>query len=124
MISNTILVVDDSPTSRLIVIRCFQMAGWSDARFIESGDGVEAIAMIQAHHVDLVVTDLQMPRMDGETFIEYVGNMPGNSRPSVVVVSSTAQQARSGFHDSAIVITAITKPISPEKVIRCLGERP
>ena len=46
---NTILVVDDSATSRMILRRCLEMAGYSDAIFLEASDGALALDLLEAN---------------------------------------------------------------------------
>src|SRR5919106_1375954 len=60
----TILVVDDTPAVREVVRRSLEYAGY---RVCEAGDGEEALALLALSPVDLVISDLRMPRIDGRT---------------------------------------------------------
>ena len=52
---NKIIIVDDSATARMIVRRCLEIAGLSDAEFIEAENGKEALALLKEHKVDFVI---------------------------------------------------------------------
>lgn len=117
-----ILIVDDSRTSRLIVKRCFEMAGFADAVFSECSDGAEALDVLRAEPMDLVVTDLKMPRVDGLTLVRKMRASQFASRIPVVVISSVAEASEEEqvLHDN--VIARIQKPLSPAKLMYALEE--
>lgn len=60
-----ILVVDDSRAMRLIIVRQLCQAGFEDAEFLEAGDGVEALRVLEKSSVDLILCDWNMPEMNG-----------------------------------------------------------
>ena len=60
-----ILVVDDSPVMRKLVIRALRQAGYGDADVSEAGDGVEALAAVEADMPSVVLSDWNMPNMSG-----------------------------------------------------------
>lgn len=61
----TVLIVDDSSTIRKIIHRCLQQSGLGITRVCEAGDGQEALAVLQKQAVDVILTDINMPGMDG-----------------------------------------------------------
>ena len=65
-----VLVADDSSTMRKIILRSLQAVGVPDA--VDAADGVEAVAKFQQHSIDLVLTDYNMPKMDGEELLKYI----------------------------------------------------
>jgi signal transduction histidine kinase len=79
--AETVLVVDDEPGMREVAVRALQTHGY---RALEAGDGVEALAVLRAVpiRVDLVVTDLAMPRMDGRQLASELRR----SRPDLPVL--------------------------------------
>ncbi len=117
-----ILVVDDSATSRMIVRRCLEMAGYSDATFLEAGDGALALDLLEMNPVDLIVTDLKMPRMDGRTLVRKLQSNPATSDIPVLVVSSVAGSAEEYSAFGSNVVTAVQKPLSPAKLMHALKE--
>src|SRR5438093_675484 len=60
-----VLVVDDSAAMRKILQRILRQAGMAIATIHEAGDGQEALRLLATHRVDLVLTDINMPKMDG-----------------------------------------------------------
>ena len=65
----TILVVDDSAMMRKIVLRTLKMAEVEFEEVLEAGDGVEALALLRAHTVNLIMCDINMPNMTGLEFL-------------------------------------------------------
>jgi two-component system chemotaxis response regulator CheY len=65
----TILVVDDSAMMRKIVLRTLKMAEVEFDEVLEAGDGVEALALLRAHTVNLIMCDINMPNMTGLEFL-------------------------------------------------------
>jgi CheY-like chemotaxis protein len=84
-----VLVVDDSRSARMIFIRCLKIVGFSEAEFIEAGDGQEAIEAIESvGPVDLAIIDLNMPTMDGFTLLRRIKSDARCGHLPVVVASS------------------------------------
>ena len=118
---NTILIVDDSKTSRLIVRRCLEMAGVEASHVLEADDGTMALDVLHEQTVDLIITDLKMPRMDGRTLVRQLRSRAETADIPIVVVSSLAE----GIDEDPIigenVLAAIQKPVSPTKFMEALG---
>ncbi len=116
-----VLLVDDSATSRMIIKRCFEMSGFQDSTFLEAEDGLRALSFLKREKVDLVVTDLNMPKMDGHTFIKKIKLLEETKTLPVVVISSMGNEQMERDLQSVGVMGIIHKPISPEKVIEVFG---
>ena len=71
-----VLVVDDSAAIRKILQRVLRQTGMAIRTVHEAGDGQEALEVLKAHKVDLVLTDINMPKMDG---LQLLGAMKGSS---------------------------------------------
>lgn len=112
-----ILIVDDSATSRMIIKRCFQMAGFQDSEYSEAEDGLKAMSVLQKESIDLIVTDLNMPKMDGNTFIKKLQVIDKTKNLPVMVISSMGNEKMDTELKGEGVLGIIKKPISPEKVI-------
>ena len=83
---NRILIVDDSATSRMIIKRCFEMAGFGEGDFFEAEDGLKAMSFLQDNDVDLIITDLKMPKMDGNTFIKKIRIQEKTKNVNLIVI--------------------------------------
>jgi two-component system chemotaxis sensor kinase CheA len=87
----TVLVVDDSPVVRDLIADALRAHG---IRVIEAGDGEEALAQLNLHpQIDLVVTDFEMPRLDGIGLIRALRARDGTRRTPAVVVSMRGSDA-------------------------------
>ena len=64
-----ILIVDDSPAMRTFVERVVRLSGLEVDRYLHAGNGQEGLDVLKKEHVDAVLTDINMPVMDGETFV-------------------------------------------------------
>jgi CheY-like chemotaxis protein len=117
------LIVDDSSTSRMIVQRCLEMSGLVDCLFSFAENGLDALAMLRKdpRAYDLIVTDLNMPKMDGATFVRLVKKDPATAGIAVVVVSSIADGAAEQELTSQGALAIIKKPVSPAKLAAVVG---
>ena len=117
----SILIVDDSATSRFIIRRCFEMAGFLSAQYYEAEDALQALSFLQENMVDLILSDLKMPKMDGKPFIKKLKMKDGTKEIPVVVISSMGNDVTESQLLEAGVKAIIRKPLSPEKVVEALG---
>ena len=116
MALNKILIVDDSKTSRMMVRRCLEIAGITDAEITEAEHGRDALEQLQAAPVDLVLTDLNMPEMDGETLIRHVKASPKLTGIPIIVISSAAHEGNVEKLKSHGAAAVINKPMSPTAI--------
>jgi len=69
-----VLVVDDSATMRKIVMKGVSDAGFGSIDFVEAVDGAEGLEQLGKQEIDLILTDVNMPNMDGLEFVRCVRN--------------------------------------------------
>ncbi|RKX84601.1 MAG: response regulator [Spirochaetes bacterium] len=117
-----ILITDDSATSRMIIKRCIEMAGFFDIEYIEAEDGLQALTKLDTEKVDLIITDLKMPKMDGKTFIRKLKSSDDKKDIPIVVVSSLDNAILEERLKREGVMAVIGKPLSPAKVLEFLQE--
>ena len=117
-----VLIVDDSATSRMIIKRCFDIAGFHDITYHEAEDGLKAITFLEHHDVDLVLTDLKMPKMDGNTFLKKMRTKEKAKDIPVIVISSMGNDVLESQLTKSGVKAIIRKPLSPAKVLDVLGD--
>ncbi|MBA3009236.1 MAG: response regulator [Proteobacteria bacterium] len=119
-----ILLVDDSLSMRRIIVKFLANNGITQV--LEAGDGVEALAAIASTRVDLIVSDLNMPRMNGMAFLEQIKANP-HTRDirfimlTVEAIQKTMNKALSLGVDSYIV-KPVTEKIFMEELIRVVGD--
>jgi len=122
MAYDKILIVDDSVTSRMIIKRCFHIAGYEKSEYSEAEDGLAALNFLKEHPVDLIVSDLNMPRMDGATFVRRLKMKEGTSGIPVIIISSMGNDALREELKETGVFSVLRKPLSPDKILDALGE--
>lgn len=83
------LVVDDSITMRRVTQRLLERNGF---RVVTAKDGVEAISVLQDHRPDIILLDVEMPRMDGYEFARHVRNDPDVARVPIIMVTSRVSE--------------------------------
>lgn len=113
-----ILIVDDSPIMRQVIKKTVAMSGIDLGDVYEAGHGAEALEQAKKYWVDLVLTDINMPIMDGIEFIEELKSDDILKAIPVIVVST---EGRSDVVQRALDMGAshyITKPFRPEEIGR------
>jgi two-component system, chemotaxis family, chemotaxis protein CheY len=110
------LIVDDSSVMRKIVERALRQAGISLGEVLEASSGVEALKLLGHKRVDLILSDINMPNMDG---LEFLRQLRAQSlAPDVPVVMITTESSEEHVRD-AIAAGAqgyIRKPFTPDQV--------
>ncbi|MCK5199165.1 MAG: response regulator [Spirochaetales bacterium] len=117
-----ILITDDSGTSRMIIKRCIEMAGFFDIDYLEAEDGLQGLTILDKEKVDLIITDLKMPKMDGKTFIRKLKSNDNTKDIPVVVISSLDNAVLKERLEREGVLAVISKPLSPAKVLDFMEE--
>lgn len=113
--SGTILTVDDSASVRMAIRLALTGAGYQVA---EAGDGAEALARIDATRFDLVITDLNMPRMDGLTMIRELRRRPSGAGVPVIFITTESDDAMKAQAKAAGATGWLVKPFQPEQIVR------
>jgi CheY-like chemotaxis protein len=110
-----VLIVDDSSIVRAVVKKAISMCGVEIDALHEGGDGFGALAVLAAHPIDIVFTDLSMPNMDGNTLIAKLAEGEATRHIPVVVISAAPNvQTHVSNGGAAGVQAYIRKPFRPE----------
>jgi two-component system chemotaxis response regulator CheY len=115
MLPKNLLVVDDSPTARMLISLTLKKGlGY---KIQEAADGTEAVAKLESGQVDLVLTDVKMPKMNGFELISYIRGQ--HSRPEIpIIVITTKGEEADRDHGLALGANGyIPKPISGTEVL-------
>jgi len=121
-----VLIVDDSPAMRSFVRRVLELSGIPVGQCVEAGDGKQALEILREQWVDVVLTDLNMPTMDGEQFVRQM-EADESLRPIPVLVVSTDRTDQRVQQMMTLGAKGyVTKPFLPEtlreELERALGE--
>lgn len=112
--SFSVLIVDDCSMMRTVIRRILGMSGFEMAECYMAGDGDEALAMMRRHRVDLVLSDVNMPRLDGEGLLQQLAADSELCGVPVVMVTSDATHNRASRLLGMGARGYITKPFQPE----------
>jgi len=111
-----ILLVDDSITVRAVVKKALQLAEVPFDRIFQAGNGAEALEIIGREHVDLVISDIVMPEMDGEQMVVQMAEEGLLGKIPVIIVSSAGGGQRLQRLEALGVSGFIHKPFTPEQI--------
>lgn len=113
----TILVVDDSP----VVVEAVKGALQGDGlTVVTATDGLEAIDMVKLHHVDLILLDIDMPRMNGYQVCKLLKNDPKFRDIPIIMLTAKTSEADRLWGIKAGSDEYITKPFDYNKVKEAL----
>ncbi len=109
-----ILAVDDSPTMRRIIVNTLKRAGYEDVA--EASDGKDALAKLKTDKFDFIITDWNMPEMDGLTFVTAVRSDPDLKGLPILMVTTRSVKEDIMQAIKAGVNNYIVKPFTPETI--------
>jgi two-component system chemotaxis response regulator CheY len=112
----TLLLVDDSPVMRSFLRRALSVCGFPVGRFLEAGNGQQALAVLRDRRADLVLTDINMPVLDGEGLLQALREDASLRAIPVVVVSTDATDSRRHRLLGLGAAGYLTKPFEPERL--------
>jgi two-component system chemotaxis response regulator CheY len=114
-----ILIVDDSRAMRMIVKRTLRQAGFGDHEVGEAEDGKEAVTMLSDASYGLVLTDWNMPNMNGIELAEYIKNNAPQVKVGFVTTEGTPEMRARVMEAGALFL--IAKPFTAEDFKSALG---
>ncbi len=107
-----ILAVDDSPTMRRIIINTLKRAGYNEV--VEATDGKDALAKLKVDNINFIITDWNMPEMDGLTFVTTVRGMDEFKGLPILMVTTRSVKDDIVEALKAGVNNYIVKPFTPD----------
>ena len=115
----TILIVDDSESIREVVSFTLESEGF---KVLVGNDGKDALKFLNGDNVDLIITDLHMPVMNGIELIKEVRNMETYSRIPILFLTTESQTAKKMEAKEAGATGWIIKPFVPAKLIAAINK--
>jgi two-component system chemotaxis response regulator CheY len=109
-----ILIVDDSPVMRKMVQRVLELSGFDTADCFSAGNGLDALDLLRHQSVDLILSDINMPQMDGEAFLQALGADERLRSIPVLVLSTDATSRRMRNMFALGAVGYLSKPFTPE----------
>ena len=114
-----ILAVDDSPSMRQMVSIALAGAGYEVE---QASDGVEALAIAQKSRFDLVITDVNMPQMDGLTLVRNLRGLPSYKHTPLLVLTTENTPERKMEGREAGATGWLVKPFNPERLLATVSK--
>jgi len=110
-----VLIVEDSPTMRQLIV--FALKRLRGLDIVEANDGVDGLKKLSSDKFDLILTDINMPIMDGLKLVSLVRNDPGYKQVPIVIITT---EGASEDRERALALGAndyITKPIQTTQIL-------
>ena len=118
--AKTILIVDDSSSMRIVVKIALERAGYE---VLEASDGLEAIEKLEkAGRVNLIISDVNMPRMDGFEFVSKVKANPRHRFTPVIMLTTEVLDAKKEQGRAAGAKAWIVKPFNPPQLLDAVSK--
>jgi len=117
--SKTILVVDDSASLRQVVSTALRAEGYQT---IEACDGKDALSKLDGQRINLVVSDVNMPNMDGITFLKEMKKLPSYKFTPVIMLTTESQEEKKAEGKAAGAKAWVVKPFQPQQLVGAVSK--
>lgn len=122
--SKKILIAEDSSTMRSLIVSTIAALG--DFEIVEAANGFEALRVLPREKVDLVITDINMPDINGLELVSFVKSNPNYKQTPLLIISTEGSERDREKGLSLGADAYLTKPFSPQElqslIIRFLGQ--
>lgn len=115
--AKTVLVVDDSASMRRVVGIALKGAGYD---VLEGGDGKDALSKLTGQKVHLIISDVNMPGMDGFTFLKTIKQHPSYRFTPVIMLTTESDESRKREGQAAGARAWVVKPFQPEQLVNAV----
>ena len=112
--SKTIMIVDDSGSFRTVVKLALQKAGYA---VVEAVDGKDAVTKLNGQKLNLIVCDVNMPNMDGLSFVRHLKTTSAYKFTPVIMLTTESQESKKAEGRAAGAKAWITKPFQPSQLV-------
>ncbi len=117
--AKTILVVDDSDTLRQVVSIALKGAGYD---VIEARDGKDALSKLTGLRVNLIISDVNMPNMDGITLVKEVKKLGAYKFTPIIMLTTETQEEKRREGQAAGAKAWVVKPFKPEQMLNAVAK--
>jgi two-component system chemotaxis response regulator CheY len=115
----SIISVDDSSTMRRMVSFTLKSAGYD---VLEAGDGAEALTLLKTRSVDLVISDINMPKLNGIELTRQLRSQPGYTRTPIILLTTESDPAKKAEGRAAGATGWIVKPFNQEQLLAIVSK--
>ncbi|MAL99367.1 response regulator [Hydrocarboniclastica marina] len=117
--AKTILIVDDSASIRQVVSIALKGAGYE---VIEAKDGQDALSKLTGQRVHLIISDVNMPVMDGITFLKNVKTRPEYKFTPVIMLTTESAESKKAEGQAAGAKAWVVKPFQPPQMLAAVSK--
>ena len=117
--SKTILIVDDSASLRQVVKLALSGAGYE---VIEACDGVDALGKLDGRKIHLIISDVNMPNMDGITMVKEVKLKPDYKFTPIIMLTTESQEEKKAQGQAAGARAWVVKPFQPAQMLAAVSK--
>lgn len=117
--AKTILIVDDSASLRQVVAIALKGAGYD---VIEGCDGQDGLAKLDGTKVHLVISDVNMPNMDGLTMVQKIKEMPAYKFTPIIMLTTESGADKKDVAKAAGVKAWMVKPFKPDQMLDAVSK--
>ena len=117
--AKTIMVIDDSASLRQVVGIALKGAGYD---VVEAMDGMDALSKLKGQKINLVVCDVNMPNMDGITFVKEIKQLPNYKFTPVIMLTTESQENKKKEGQAAGAKAWVVKPFKPEVLLGAVAK--
>jgi two-component system, chemotaxis family, chemotaxis protein CheY len=117
--AKTVMVVDDSASLRQVVGIALKGAGYE---VLEGCDGADALTKLTGQKVHLIISDVNMPNMDGISFVKAVKQMPNYKFTPIIMLTTESQEATKQQGQAAGAKAWVVKPFKPEQMLDAVSK--
>lgn len=117
--SKTILIVDDSSSLRMVVSITLKGAGYN---VLEACDGKDALSKLNGQKIHLIISDVNMPNMDGITFVTEAKKLPAYRFTPIIMLTTEAGEARKQAGQAAGARAWVVKPFQPAQMLAAVSK--
>lgn len=115
--AKTIMVVDDSASLRQVVSIALKGAGYS---VIEGSDGADALLKMTGQKINLIISDVNMPNMDGISFVSAVKQLPNYRFTPVIMLTTESEDRKKAQGKAAGAKAWVVKPFKPDVLLNAV----
>ncbi|MFM5402929.1 response regulator [Aeromonas veronii] len=115
----TILIVDDSATIRQVVGMTLKGAGYE---VMEASDGKDALNKLDGKKINLIISDVNMPYMDGITFVKEAKKLASYKFTPVIMLTTESQDSKKQEGQAAGAKAWVVKPFQPEQMLAAVAK--
>lgn len=112
--AKTIMIVDDSSSMRMVVTIALKGAGYT---VLEGRDGQDALSKLTGQKVHLIISDVNMPVMDGISFVKAVKQLPAYRFTPIIMLTTESEEFKKREGQAAGAKAWVVKPFKPEQLL-------